>query len=228
MMSSIHSFLLPIHIFAGFVSLILFWLPIFTKKGGSIHVKIGKIYIWLMWIVVVTAAIMSITNAFTGNEISAAFLGFLSVITAKPLWQGIQILKYKKELPKSYYQKSQILNTIIVLAGVGLLVLAYTLQFKDQAILLLIFGILGVSTIFDLKKSFAKTAEQSNWFLDHMASMIITGIAAYTAFLAFGGYSLFPAIYDTPFVTVFWVTPTIIGSIAIAYMTRKHKKAAKV
>ena len=83
--------LLAIHIFCGFCSIVLFWIPIFVKKGGNIHVKIGKAYVFLMWIVVLTAAILSIKNIIIGAYIMAAFLGFLSLITANPLWYGIAV-----------------------------------------------------------------------------------------------------------------------------------------
>ena len=87
-METLSKALLSTHVIAGFISLVLFWIPIFTKKGGKIHTLVGKIYIYLMWIVVISAGILSVENAYQGNYLMASFLGFLTLITSNPLWYG--------------------------------------------------------------------------------------------------------------------------------------------
>jgi len=80
------SIFLTIHISAGFTSIVLFWLPMLSKKGGKLHVKSGKIYVYAMWVVVITAAMLSVKNVVIGAYGPAIFLGFLSLITSGPLW----------------------------------------------------------------------------------------------------------------------------------------------
>ena len=59
MLSLLRDALLPLHIAAGGVSLILFWLPILTKKGRTAHRRIGLVYVYAMSVVVVSAFILS-------------------------------------------------------------------------------------------------------------------------------------------------------------------------
>ena len=117
-MEAITKALLATHIFSGITSIILFWIPIFLKKGSKNHILIGKIYVFLMWIVVISAGLLSIKNILIGEFVMAAFLGFLALITANPLLYGIAILKNKKGLSDSYQKKHMAFNALITLAGV--------------------------------------------------------------------------------------------------------------
>lgn len=220
-MESLSKILLSVHIFCGFCSIILFWVPIFTKKGGRAHVLVGKAYVYLMWVVVVSAFILSIENLLQAKYISATFLGFLTVLTSGPLWYGIAILKNKKTL-SPFYKKTLFTHRMItVIFGAILLVYGIALKAQDFGILMIIFGILGLSGIGDIIKETKNPARQTNWLKEHYSGMIISGIAAYTAFAAFGGRALLGHIFTGNWMIVPWVGPTVIGIIIIRYMDRK-------
>ncbi len=216
--------ILTIHIIAGALSLIAFWIPVFIKKGGDIHVKVGKFYVWMMWIVVVTAAMLSVLNIFRGRLIAAAFLGFLSVLTSYPLWYGIMILKHKKGISETNYLIRKVLNATLFLGAIGLIVWSLVLQVQGEAILLLIFGVLGLSSGTLAFENFDKASKGKNWLFEHLNGMIGSGIAAYTAFLAFGGTSLFGNIFKGQIVVILWVLPSIIGTFFIMRYKRKLAK----
>ncbi|MEO1266157.1 MAG: hypothetical protein AAFV26_10680, partial [Pseudomonadota bacterium] len=58
-MHTLHAALLAAHIAIGTVAIFVFWLPIFARKGGPLHVKAGRIYSWTMYAVSATAIVMS-------------------------------------------------------------------------------------------------------------------------------------------------------------------------
>lgn len=213
-----------IHIAAGTISLFLFWIPIFTKKGGINHVKLGKIYMWLMWIVVITAVILSIKNLYIGAIEMAAFLGFLTFITASPLWKGIAVLKQKKGLSKTFQRTHLIFESLILVAGALLLGYGIYLQGEGAGILMMIFGILGISNLGSVIKLIKTPPQQMDWFIEHMSDMIISGIAAYTAFFAFGGRTLLGNIFTGYWMIVPWVAPTVIGVFTIEYLKKYYEK----
>ncbi len=220
-MEAISKGLLSIHIFAGAVSLILFWLPIFTKKGGNLHRKIGKAYVILMWIVVVTSVILSIENVFLGYYEPAAFLGFIAIITANPLWYGIAALKQKKSVSASYLRTHLLFSWGLVVFG--LLLIAYGCTIGGNAILMFIFGILGLVTGAQALRDYYKTRIlKVDGYELHFAGMIISGIAAYTAFAAFGGRQFFSEYLTGYWMVVPWVLPTVIGVTIIEYMKRNR------
>ena len=216
--------LLAIHVFAGFMSLILFWIPIFLKKGSKNHVLIGKIYVALMWVVVISAAILSIKNLIIKDYISAAFLGFLTVITANPLWYGIAILKNKRGLTPSYRRKHMTFNLLILIFG--LLLFGYGIYLKGQGagVLMLIFGTLGILTGRDIVVMYKNPKSKSDRIMEHITGMLVSGIAAYTAFLVFGGRSFLEGMFDGYLSIILWVAPTVIGSIGIRFYKKKYQK----
>ena len=51
--------------------------------------------------------------------------------------------------------------------------------------------------------------------------MMTTGIAAYTAFFAFGGGTFLSAYLKGPLMAVPWILPSIIGTVIIVRMKKK-------
>lgn len=217
--------LLMIHVVAGFCSLVTFTIPVLVKKGGNVHRKVGWIYVYNMWIVVVSAALLSINNIISGHIVPAVFLGYLALITASPLWYGIAMLKHKKDIPQSYLKQRKAVDIVIVLWAI--LNIAYFIHLggKGQSILLLIFGLLGLTNIPIAIAPLKKIKSKANWYIDHLEGMITAGIAAYTAFFAFGGATFFGNLFHGPMVAIPWVMPSIIGVFIINRYKRKHKKA---
>jgi len=212
--------ILTIHIIAGSLSLITFWIPMFVKKGGKLHNQIGRIYVYLMWIVVLTAVILSILNLLRGRFITAGFLGFLAIITAQPLWYGITILKHKKEIPPNVKRISNLFNWILFLSGTGLVLWSFILDLNGFAILLLIFGLLGVISSAPLL--FGRVKSKNPWVSQHLENMITTGIAAYTAFFAFGGGKFMGHIFSDRWIAIPWILPTLIGVVLIKRMKQNY------
>jgi hypothetical protein len=145
------------HVTAGFLALIVFWVPAFARKGGLNHRRVGNWYVKLMWLVVITAMVLSVKNAFIGRTQMAVFLGFLVLLTAKPLWLGIAVLDNKRSMSKSYRNATLWLNLMLLIAGLGLITYGVSLGGKGNAILMFVFGGLGLTSIIDLWAFIAPT-----------------------------------------------------------------------
>lgn len=220
-MELIDRIFLIIHIAAGTLSLIVFWIPMLARKGSKLHVISGKVYVWGMWIVVVTAAILCLFNLIGGEYESAGFLGFISILTLAPLWYGVRVIRHKKGITLAYFQVRRFLHAAILLSALGLLVWGAFLKYEGMAILMLIFGLLGLTSFRDVFTTFDKIKSRP-WLVEHLSGMLGTAIAAHTAFLVFGGQSLFGHIFHGQMVVVLWVTPGVVGSIVISRYTRKY------
>lgn len=216
------------HVVAGFISLVLFWVPIFTRKGGLNHRRVGKFYIKAMWVVVITAAALSIKNLFFGTPVMAAFLGFLALLTGRPLWLGITALSNKREVSKSYRQAQIVMSGAVVLAGAALIAYGIVLGGTGIAVFMFIFGALGLSSIFDFKANLLANGTPKHWLEEHIASMCVTGIAAHTAFLAFGAQSMFAQFYGSYWSIIPWVAPTVIGTIGIRVAITRYKREGRI
>ena len=209
--------LLVIHIIAGGISIILFWIPAFTKKGGKTHILAGRIYVYAMWIVVLTAAILCIIRIIQGSWEFAVFLGFLALITSKPLWLAIAVLKPRSE---RFWELKKIFEIVIFIAGLTLTLFGIFFWNGGSSILMIIFGLLGVLSITDLSGSRRKELRHHPVQI-HLGEMIISGIAAYTAFLAFGARAFLSSLLSGYWSIIPWILPTVAGIIAIR-MIRPH------
>lgn len=237
-MSSLHSFLFSGHIIVGTLALILFWIPIATRKGGLNHVKFGKFYGWTMYTVAATGALMALLviydpiaikghlmqansdpEAFSATlRIFWGFLLFLSFITYVSVKQGFTVLKHKGDTHglRTFWHV-----TPIILTGVGGIII-FTLGIMHSRVLHIVFGILGMSiAIGMIRYCFNDSPGSKQWLIEHLGAMIGSGIGAYTAFIAFGGRHLFTQIGS--YQIIFWIAPGVIGSIAIFYLSRKHQ-----
>lgn len=48
------------HVAVGFVGLALFWIPVFARKGGPVHVRAGRFFVYCVYYVGITGLIASI------------------------------------------------------------------------------------------------------------------------------------------------------------------------
>ncbi len=218
--------LLFIHIVGGFTSLVLFWVPVAVKKGGSAHRKVGKTYVYTMSLVALSALILSIENLFTGRYTMGVFLGFLSLLTLRPLWLGLTCLSSKHGLNARYKTIHLCTSAVLAVAGLGLLIFGISSS-SSLAIVMIVFGILGLTAISDvialLRAEY--TIQSKQWLKDHIANMFVGGIAAHTAFLVFGGQSLLPEFQNQLYSIFLWTSPSVIGLICIAWAKRKYTEA---
>ena len=248
-MASLFQSLRWVHIAAGSVALILFWIPAIARKGGRTHIRAGWVYVVCMSVVVVTAfalsglvfsdpiAIRGITRPFTPAELSdflrrqrvfATFLAYLAGVTLASGWQGIWAAETKREPRTMRTPFSLALNVAIILGGLTVLILGINYRNGPLISLSPLGPFIGGANLRYLLRG---PQTPMHWWYEHLGSMVATGIAAYTAFLVFGGSRLFPLLARSQMRTVFWVLPTLIGVPAIfatvAYYQRKFNETRR-
>ena len=220
--------LLFLHVTFGFTSLVLFWLPVFLKKGGKGHIITGKLYVIAMWIVVTTAALLSVKNVIIGKYFMATFLGFIALITANPLWYGMAILK--KEKAESRGKGRLIFELIILMYSLALLGSGFYGVWSGSSgnILLFIFGGLGLTALPTILKLRKTDASKTDRIKEHMVGLLTSGIAAYTAFFVFGGYTWMEKILPGTWQVLPWVAPGLLGGLGITYGVRYYRKKGMI
>lgn len=237
-MTYFHSSLFFLHIVFGTAALILFWVPLATKKGQLQHTKFGRAYRNVMYCVAATGAVMAMmVIAFPlsvkphlnqASNVAVAveniryfwlFLLYLALLSYTTTRHGDAVLKAadnRVQLRNSAYLTPLAMLTI---GGIGLIVMGLL---RDQA-LHLIFGILGMLVgLSMLRYVLSSHVKKGAYLLEHIASMVGSGIGAYTAFLSFGGRHLLSGIGE--YQLLFWIAPGVIGASLSFYLTRKYKK----
>lgn len=228
MIETIHKVLLMIHIPVGTLALILFWIPVGVKKGSTIHRKVGRYYYYSMWVVLISAFLMCICNLIMGNYISAAFLGYLSVITSYPLWYSYEILNQDMVWTDRYFIIRKIFSVLIFVSSVAMFLLgAIKFNFQNMGTVMVFFGLLGIPAIRDIRMTKEYATSKETKMKMHIQGTIISGIAAYTAFFAFGGSRFLIGVLqlDVQWMILPWTLPTVLGIAYSRYMKRKFKVA---
>jgi hypothetical protein len=230
------------HIAFGSIALTLFWIPVAASKGGRLHVRVGWAYAACMSVVVLTAFAMSglaftfpfrvrnLTHVLSATETAqfirnsrsvAFFLAYLGGVTLASGWQGIGVLRTRRN-PRSFRNPFTFgLNIAVVLAAAGSLALGI-LERGTVFIAMSSVGFLvgGGNLAYLLREPQSKM----HWWYEHLSSMIATAIAGYTAFIVFGGAHLLPGLARTQLYVLFWLLPVGIGVPAITFTVAYYKR----
>jgi len=241
-MTYLHSFLFIAHILLGSAALLLFWVPMYTAKGQLNHKKFGRWYKNTMYGVAATGAIMAIIvlaiplvikHQYANHENAQAiatnirffwvFLLYLALLSFTTTKHGEWVLKVKER--REHLRTWQYVTPLVLLFVGGFAFIGMGLL-RGQT-LHTVFGILGVLVGFSmLRYVFAKHLGARQYILEHIGSMIGSGIGAYTAFVAFGGRQLIESAGQ--YQLLLWIAPGVIGSILSYILCKKYGKVFKV
>ncbi|MFT4938555.1 MAG: hypothetical protein ACI88A_001583 [Paraglaciecola sp.] len=237
-MNTLHSFTFVIHILFGSMALLLFWVPVMSKKGSLDHQEFGRYYAKVMHVVAASGAVMAllvvyapltIKHQFIGNttdtqalalklRIFWSFLLYLSVLTFANIRHGILVVKNKAQ--HSRMRNPLHLLTIMLLFTGGLSI--FTLGAIYGNFLHIVFGLFGTILAVQMARfCLARNVQKNAWLVAHIGSFIGSGIGAYTAFIAFGGRHLLADLGNVQM--LFWIAPGLVGGIVISSMSRKYQ-----
>lgn len=234
---TLHQSLFYLHIIAGSMALLLFWLPLLCKKGALNHRRFGQYYTGCMYTVIGSTFLLCILvlwdpvfykgQHLASEDMHAAFsqrvrlffgfLMYLGFLVYCGLNTSQMMLKHKqnhKALKTPLY-----IGTQLLLGIGGLVLLSVGIYF--QQVLHMAFGVIGMmSAIQTLRYPLKQQVSPNQWLIEHFSAMIGTGIAAYTAFFTFGARRLLEL---GEWQLVVWFVPAIVGTIAITWLSRTHQ-----
>lgn len=212
-----------IHIVVGFTGLVAFWIPAFSRKGGTTHVRAGRVFEWAAYIVAGTAVLNSLGRlgvAFArgarieGNEAAfgfAIFLAYLGILTFAGVRHAVRAVRTKGDWEA---MRTPAHTGLAVLSMIGsAIVFAYALAVWSSVSIVLLalspIGILGGREMLSQVRN--PPNERMGWFYVHAGNIIGAGVAFHTAFLVFGSARFIPFELPGLWQLVPWVLPAAIG-----------------
>lgn len=246
MLSGIHQFLFYLHVACGSIGLLVFWLPMFSKKGSPFHKTFGKVFSYGMFAVAISGIVMSVMVLIDpiairtpDSELSeqaiqqfserarrtSAFLLMLSLLVFTNVKHSLLVLKAK--------QDRAIMRSVSHIASISLLSLTGIaigyFGFTSGNTLFIVFSILSIVSSGNLFfYVFKKSIKEREWLIEHLGNIIGAGIGAYTAFFAFGGRRFLAEIFSGQLQVVPWILPGVIGGMGIAYLSKKYRVQYRV
>jgi len=240
----LHQYALYLHIAIGSCALLLFWVPVFTRKGNLDHKRFGRYFAYCMYAVSFSGIVMSgldlsfpLAMHAAGLELSneeaasvtrqvresGLFLFSLSILVLTSTRHGWLTILHREDRAPLRHPLHVALNGGLLAIGIVL----FSVGYGAGTVLFMIFGALQISSgVGNLRYSFRKELRPKEWWIQHLSGLIGSGIGAYTAFAVLGGRTLFEELFSTNFESLaifLWITPGILGTIAIQYSSRYYK-----
>ena len=194
--------LLTIHIAAGSIALLAAPVALITAKGGTNHIKVGRVYALAMTVVFIT----SIPLALLGASIFLFFIAFFSFYM---VFAGWRFARNRRGRPQPVDWAAV---AIMALTGIGMWTYAVLLsrEGNSQWVTLTLFGIIafglsGADTLFFRAKRVSTRRRISR----HLTNMLAGTIATVTAVLVVN--------VDTNPVWLAWILPTLVITPVIVW-----------
>lgn len=234
-MASLLGAVLAVHVAAGFIGLIAFWVPVVAVKGGRNHVKFGRIYEISAYIVAVSSilapSIRMARDYLAGRSFSShpelyampIFLAYVGLVTLAIVRHGVRVNRVRNR-PMELRTPLHILLSWAPYAGAAAIAtLALAVPTPDSPVLLALIPIAvvyGWAMRRDVRDP-AGSLPRRGWFFSHMTAMLLGGVAFHSAFLAQQTLHL-----GLPgwLAIVPWVLPSAIGFPAIVLWNRHYHR----
>jgi hypothetical protein len=224
-MLPLYKLALTIHVLAGLTGLAAFWTPALARKGGQLHVQMGRIFYHATCAIALTGLAMAamILAAPTPGRprVLAWFLCYLIVITFAPVHHGVRVLETRGEPHRIRTPFHTALNASAIVMAIAMIALAFYARQPIFAALSPIGVLVGRGNL-----RFARLPYESRmaWWYEHMGSMLGGGIAFHTAFFVIGAGRFFGAYLTGFYATIPWVLPAIIGIPATQIWIRYYRR----
>ena len=225
-----------VHVAAGFVGLVAFWIPVFARKGGRAHVRAGRVYAYAAYVVTLSAVVTSAgrigSYAHQGVGLAerpdlygmAIFLGYLGVVTFANVRQGVRVLATRRA-PETLRTPFHLgLAWACIACSSGVVVLAVVV-WSDASPILLGLSPVGFITASNMLRVMRNPGSPPmGWLYSHLGSMLGGGIAFHTAFAVFGVQRVIAFELPGPLAVLPWLLPTIVGVPVIIVWSRHYRR----
>ena len=224
------------HVATGFVGLAAFWIPVFARKGGRVHVQAGRVYAYCAYVVTVSAVTASVGRiaALLAQGLGPAdrpetygfalFLGYLGVVTFATVRHAIRVVETRKSPERLRTPLHEALAWASIAGSAAVVAFALAVR-SDASPILLGLSPVGLVTGSGMLRLMRRPgARRMGWFYSHLGSMLGGGIAFHTAFAVFGAQRLWAYDLAGPLAVVPWLLPTALGIPAIIIWTRYYRR----
>jgi hypothetical protein len=222
-----------LHVIAGTIGLVAFWVPIATAKGARTHRKWGRIacygFIGAGFLAIVMALYSLYGPEFripsvTDRELFAGLFGwmmlYLGLLTIGFADYGLAVVKHgRARLPLRSLRYQSVMAAVVLSA----LWCGYFGFRVEHPLMVLVAGIgliaMLMQEIFVWRSS---DPAPKAYVGEHFRALIGMGISAYTAFLSVGLIRMIPEEVFNPMI---WAGPSMIGVGLIIFFTLQAKRA---
>ena len=204
------------HITAGTIALLAGLVPMLGRKGGSMHVQVGRVYTYCMVAVALTAVLLCVFQPLTQGRLFLTGVAVLSFYLSFTGWRAARRHSAVLQVDDlALGAGSSVVGLFMIVAGVWL-----------QAVLFAFFGGLiclfaGLDTWRGLRAQQVGSPEP--WIFRHFIRMGGSYISAATAFIVVNLGHWLPAEAPHWLGLAGWIAPTLLGAVLISRTVRRYR-----
>jgi hypothetical protein len=231
--------LVALHVVAGAVGLIAFWVPIATKKGAAKHRRGGK---WALagfigaGALAIAMAVYSLVDTGRHPEIEDRLLYeglfgwmmlYLGILTIGFADYGVAVIRHRSARKALRRPRYQLVMAAVVASGTWCGIFGARVG-DPLMVLVAVVGVVSIAMqqVFVWREHIPGLGAPGPraYVGEHFRALIGMGISAYTAFLSVGLIRLVPEEVFNPMI---WAGPSTIGVSLIIWFTHQAKQQAK-
>lgn len=255
LLTTLHAAMRAVHIGVGSVGLALFWVIVALPKGSRWHVRCGKVFANVTWIIGGSAVISCVWALVDIDSFAAlprtvegvglraiyrfifAILLYLAAGTLSGAVFGIQVMRKRarhQELRRTTLPAWLMFNALcaagLIAFGLWHLVMPTTTihGMPGEAYWIPVFvGIFGAVTVVqEWRYVSGPPPAPREWLYRHVWHMCGTGVAFHTAFLVFGANRLLGFSLPGAWAMLPWIAPPVVGMLLTGLYIRRLRGAA--
>jgi hypothetical protein len=215
--------LVSVHGAIGVIALVTFWSNAVLRKGTTLHRRVGRVFLLAMAGILATAMPMAWFAFRSGRPVTAAFLGYLVVITAVAVWCQWRAIRDQDDVMRYTGPIYVGLGVLALLSGLAVLALGI----RVGAPLLMGFSVVGLASgvehLYKRRHRAQLGARRDWWLVEHYNAVLGNGIATHIAFLSIGLPRLLPSAGGGLLTTLAWFGPLLVALIAKVLIDRRWK-----
>lgn len=222
-----------LHVLAGTVGLISFWVPIAARKGGPRHRKWGRIACRAFMGAGALAIAMALLSLYGAeqrlpmikdrvlfNGLFGWMMLYLGMLTIGFAHYGQAVVRHRADRVALRRWPHQLVFAMVVVLAINCGAYGLTSGQPLMALVALV-GLVAVAT--QMVYIWRPHVPSGSHVPEHFRALLGMGISAYTAFLSVGMIRLVP---DHVFNPLVWAVPSIVGvGLIIRYTLTEQRKA---
>lgn len=186
-----------VHIGIGAVVLGAFWTAARAAKGGTVHRRGGRVYVWAMAALLAATGVMSAGMVKAGTPLRAVFDVYVSLISVASVWMAWSSVRHRHDLRRYLGWPYRALCLLLGGYAIFLLALVPKMGIPARMAMVSAFALLGLVVAGAMVWRWVRRDDHPQWWLsEHLTAMSLNFAATHASFSILAGGAVFPALKE--------------------------------
>jgi hypothetical protein len=202
------------HIAVGTIVLASFWGAAWASKGGLVHRRFGRAYVFAMTVLLASTFVLAAGSVLAGDPRRAVFNVYVSLISVASVWMAWSSIAFRDRIAR--YRGWPFKLLCFALGGYGLFLLTLVPKMGIPARMAMVtaFGVLGLVIAGVMAWRLVRGADHPRWWVsEHLTAMAINFAATHASFSILALSAIWPALkepWTRTAILVAWMTSALV------------------